>query len=42
MCGRFSFTSTKEEVEQTLDLTLGQELQKSYKKQKVKKKNKKN
>ena len=30
MCGRFSFTSTKEEVEQTLDLTLGQELQKSY------------
>lgn len=30
MCGRFSFTSTKEKVEQALQITLGQKLQKSY------------
>jgi len=30
MCGRFSFTSTKNQVEKALELTLSQELQKSY------------
>ena len=30
MCGRFSFISTKEKVEQELQITLSQELQKSY------------
>jgi putative SOS response-associated peptidase YedK len=30
MCGRFSFTSTKEKVERALGITLSQELQKNY------------